>query len=240
MEALLGFFQGLLTVVIVIGVILLIAAIIAIIYVVRRVVYAVRGEEYVPIIKRKKPPYEHQDVSAGATAESIRSVLARHMHTETVGKYARAGIAALDDDKRKTEYFRCVLDRKFQHGSLSWDKFAVAADSTHNAVLGNCAALANRVQTFDYLEYRRLERADRNAAHKRGEPLNATQQEQFALMKVALQDMDDLNRANSGLLLEFDKLTAEIGKLTDADVNDESDRIIGEIRTLIDETKYYS
>ena len=242
MDAVMNFFSGLLVVAAIIGVILLIAIVFLIVYVVRHIMFAMRGEEYVPIItvKRKQPAYEHQDVDAGATTDSIRKVLKRYMHTETVGVYARNGMSILEDDERKAAFFHSTLDRKFEHGSLSWEKFAVAANTTHKAVLGNCAALANRIQTFDYLEYRHLTRTERNAAHKRGEPLDATQQEKLALMRSSLADMDALVHANEQLLLELDKLAAELSKLSDVDVNDESDRIVGEIRTLIDETKYYS
>jgi hypothetical protein len=65
--------------------------------------YAVRGEEYVPIIerKRKERPYEHQDIDAGSTAESVRNVLSRYTGVETVGAYARKAISNINDEERK-------------------------------------------------------------------------------------------------------------------------------------------
>ena len=242
MDGVVNILSGLLVVAGIVGVIILVLVIIAIVYIVRRVMYAVRGEEYVPIIerKRKERPYEHQDIDAGSTAESVRNVLSRYTGVETVGAYARKAISNINDEERKAGYLFNVLDAKFERGSLSWEKFAVAGDSSRKAILRNCAALANRIQTFDYVEYRRLERADRNASHQRGEPLNATQQEKFTLMKSTLVDMDTLTGANARLLLELDKLAAELGKLADAGTNERSERIVEEIRTLIDETKYYS
>ena len=242
MDAVWNVLSGLLVVAAVIGIIILIAIVFLIVYAIRRMIFAFRGEEYVPIItrKRKVRPYEHQDIDAGSTAESIRGILRRYVQAETVGAYARRAISNLNDEERKASYLHSVLDAKFQHGSLSWDKFAVAAKSSERAILQNCAALANRIQTFDYVEFRRLERADRNASHQRGEPLDATQKEKYSLMKATIVDMDVIMASNAQLLLELDKLSAELGKLADADTSEKSERIVEEIRTLIDETKYYS
>ena len=144
------------------------------------------------------------------------------------------------DMERKAAYLHSVLDAKFQHGSISWEKFAVAADSSEKAILRNCSALANRLQTFDSAEYKRLERAQRLADRGRGPALDAVDTEKHDLMRSAIADMDALQTSNAQLLLELDKLSVELGKLADADTSEKSDRIVEEIRTLIDETKYYA
>ena len=242
MDAVWGFLSGVLVVAGVIGVIILVLVIFAIIYIVRRVMFAVRGEDYVPLFKFKKKqrPYVHQDVDAGATADSINDVLRRYQQNEMVGKYARKAMSNLADMERKAAYLHSVLDAKFQRGSLSWEKFAVAADSSEKAILRNCSALANRIQTFDSAEYKRLERASRLAERGRGPVLDATDAEKHALLRTSVSDMEAIEHSNAQLLLELDKLSAELGKLADADTSEKSERIVEEIRTLIDETKYYA
>lgn len=242
MDAIWGFLSGILVVAAIVGVIILVLVIFAIIYIVRRVMFAMRGEDYVPLFKFKKKqrPYEHQDVDAGSTADSISDVLRRYQQNEMVGIYARKALSNLSDMDRKTAYLHSVLDAKFQRNSLSWEKFAVAADSTEKAILRNCSALANRVQTFDSAEYKRLERADRLAERGRGPMLDTTDAEKHALMRSVVADMEAIEQSNAQLLLELDKLSAELGKLADADTSEKSERIVEEIRTLIDETKYYA
>ena len=84
MDAIWGFLSGILVVAAIVGVIILVLVIFAIIYIVRRVMFAVRGEDYVPLFKFKKKqrPYVHQDVDAGATADSISDILRRYQQNE--------------------------------------------------------------------------------------------------------------------------------------------------------------
>ena len=64
--------------------------------------------------------------------------------------------------------------------------------------------------------------------------------EKQQVLQQGLDEMDALLQANDQLLTELDRLTFELGKLTDAESNTDGERIVEEIRTLIDETKYYS
>ena len=225
----------------VIGIGASIAIIAGIAWGIRRAVYAVKGEEYKPLLGDKtQHEYEHQDVDAGATTESIANVLKRYTRADVVGKRASAALAALDNEKRKSAAFHAVLEKKFQRGSLSWDKFAVAADLSHDAILRNCAALANRVQVFDRAGYRKKELGHRSSTWRKDDALlDPAAAEKQRVLQEGLDEMDALLASNDRLLTELDKLTFELGKLTDADATADGDHIVEEIRTLIDETKYY-
>ena len=217
-----------------------VAGVFAVFYIGRRIYYAVSGKEYVPLFSgSKQPKYDHQDVEAGSTVETVRKVLNDYAKYDTVGKFAREGRAQLDGVARKSEAFFAILDNKFQSGSLSWDKFAVGADTVQQAVLNNCASLANRIQTFDRADYRKLNRLRRDNQLKNSAPLNATQEEKLAMLEASLAEMDGIIATNDQLLLEFDKLMAELDKLQNADFNEEGERLLQEIRTLIEETRYY-
>ena len=240
MEGIVGVLMGFLIFVAIVGIIGAGAIIFGIVWGVRRALYAVKGEEYKPLIGGKvSHDYEHQDIDAGSTAETITRVLRRYLRVETVGKYARAGLAALENEQKKSANFYGVLDNKFQRNSLSWGKFSVAGEAAHDTILRNCASLANRIQVFDFVEYRRIERVYRNASYRKDVAPNDMQMEKHHLMHTSLSEMDALVASNDKLLLELDKLTAELGTLAGADSSENSDRIVEEIRSLIDETKYY-
>ena len=64
--------------------------------------------------------------------------------------------------------------------------------------------------------------------------------EKQRVLQQGLDDMDAILASTDQLLTELDKLTFELGKLTDMESNANSEHIVEEIRTLIDETKYYS
>lgn len=207
---------------------------------IRRAIYAIKGEEYKPLLGDKtQHDYEHQDVDAGATAESISNMLKRYTHAAVVGERAKEGLAALENDKRKRAAFHAVLEKKFQPNSLSWDKFAVAADMTHDAILRNCAALANRIQVFDRAGYKKDELGHRSSTWRKEQTLDPVEAEKQRVLQEGLDEMDAILKSNDKLLTELDKLTLELGKLSDADTSANTEGIVDEIRTLIDETKYY-
>lgn len=221
------------------GIVVAVLVLFGLFYLLRRLYYSVRGEDYVPLIKPKKSAYNHQDVRNGATIGSITKVLSQYSRLDTVGKYAYSGIKELQSLETKSESFYATLNSKFQRGTITWDKFSVAASGVESTVLNNCALLANRVQTFDRDEYRQLARQIRNAGYRQGVPLDATQQQKWQLLKASLADMEAIIDANGQLLFELDKLAAELDKLQNAGFTEESEKLLDEIRTLIDETKYY-
>ena len=217
------------------------ALIFGLIYGVRRGVYALKGEPYRPLLgPGKDNEYQHQDVDSGANADSVKAVFKRNLSVKGTGPYARSGMEALSSAERKAANFRAVLDTKFEPGSLTWQKFAGAADATSQAVLRNCAELANDIQLFDYEDFSRSERARRKATYRSDAPvLQTTQIEKQSLFHTQMVEMQAICDRNDKLLLELDKLTAELQTLDDTGSSAKSDQLIEEIRTLSAETKYY-
>lgn len=216
------------------------AFVLLVVYAVRRIAAAVRGEEYVPVREGKRPKYDHQDISDGATAKTVENVLKRYRQTPFLDKYARAGIADIENAERRKEEYIAVLNSKFQPNTISWQKFAGAADSAQQAILRNCADLANHVQTFDYTEFRRLDRAFRAATQKRGAPLGPADAEKRQMLLAKLMEMDRLVATNDELSVDLDRLAAELGKLEGIEGGEETQKTIDEIRSLIQEAQYYS
>ena len=225
--------------VVVIGIILAVAITFGVFYLARRLYYALKGDEYVPLIKPKKRAYVHLDPDAGTDAHDIDDVLRRYTNLDIVGKYAKSARNTLASSKRRYDSFFAVLDAKFDKSTISWDKFAVAADSTEQAILHNCATVGNTVQMFDRDEYRRLARLYRMSAQRPGPTTTDLDNQKWWLMQQNLRNMDAIIVANDQLLFELDKLTAELNKLNDVDASEAGDRLLAEIRTLIEETKYY-
>lgn len=217
------------------------AVVVGTLYGIRRLIFAAKGEPYVPLLQSgRKPPYQYLDVDTNVTADSIARILRKYAATDVVGVYAKAALDALERENTKNASFNGVLDSKFTKGSISWEKFASAASGTHEAVVRNCAMLANRVQSFDYANYRAIERLYRRAPWKHDALPTPAQAEQRRLYQQQIGDMNALITSNDNLLVELDKLAAELSRLDSIDTSDGSTRMLEEIRTLIDETKYYS
>lgn len=214
------------------------AAIFGIAYAARRGAYALKGEPYRPLLTSGSG-YEHQDIDSGSDEASIRAVFKRYLQTSGVAKFARTGITTLDSAERKAANFFAILDSKFEPGSITWSKFSVAAQAALEGVLRNCADLANAMQSFDVTDYRRLEQLRRRSLFISNAKLDATQEEQWRLYQVKLSQMQAIQNSSEKLLLELDKLAAELDKLGDIGASAESERLVEEIRQLTEETKYY-
>ena len=183
--------------------------------------------------------YEYLDVDAGTTPERIVQVMRGYVDDPVVGTYAQDAIDTLDSAEFRKRSLHGEIDSKFAEGSISWSRFANTADSALEAIVRNCALLANRVQAFDTVEYMRLEQFFRSGGHSGDEASDRARLQRWRLLEDTRKEMDDIRATNEGLLLELGKLAAELGKLTSTASHDESAQIAEEVSKLVDETKYY-
>ena len=183
--------------------------------------------------------YEYLDVDNGATAESIIKVMRSYEQERVVGFYAGEVINALNMAELRKKSLMSEIDSKFSRRSISWDHFASTATEALDAILRNCALLANRVQSFDVEDYERMERFYRTGGEARNGKQNPARLQRWDLLRETKTEMDDLRSANDGLLLELGKLSSELGKISSNDSTEESSRIADEVRRLAEETKYY-
>ena len=210
-------------------------------YGLRRLFFAAKGEPYVPLLgSQRKRPYRYLDAETGVKPEDITRVLRKYLGVDVVGSYAKNALQAMETAEAKTESFQAVLDSKFTKGSLSWEKFASAGSAVYDAIVRNCTLLANRIQAFDPAEYRSIERSFNRGPWKRTPMPTAAQAERRELYRQSIGEMNSLIVANDNLLLELGKLTAELDKLDSIDSVQSNSRVVEEVRTLIEETKYYS
>ena len=220
-------------------------------------VETVGGETYKSSGKRPKAPegasaatpsgtqghheYTRLDVDAGATNETISAVMRGYVNDPVLGRRARAVIETLGSAEHRRGILFAELDGTFQRGTISWDKFAGPAYAALDSVLRNSALLANRIQAFDSAGYLRLrEDMAAEADGVDGERHRSeTRQRRWELYREMLGSLDTLQDTNEGLLLELDKLAAELSTINGPGQGENSDQIIDEIRRLVDEAKYY-
>ena len=195
------------------------------------IVWAVRKAMSAAKKVGKPPEYEHIDTDGSISEEHVKTILKKYTHRYGVGDLARSGIDALESVSHKRESFYAALDAKFKPQTISWDRCAVDAETAVTALVRGTAQLANGIQAFDSDEYRRMER--------QAKTLDATQQERLGMLQGRLDGMKEIVSGNQRMLLELDKLEAELGKLESDERAGQSEDILAEIRTLTDEMKYY-
>lgn len=183
--------------------------------------------------------YEHLDTSGGADEYDLAEVLKRYVHDPVVGQYASRALDEIEGMSKKKSSLYDIIAGKFEKGSLSWDKFTAVVDAAAQTVLKNTALLANRVQSFDVEEYRTMGSLIQTGGYKSDEIPDDIQEEKWQLLQRSLDDMRGVVAANERLLLELDKFSIELGQLESASNSEVNNNMLDEIRTLIDETKYY-
>lgn len=217
---------------------LLIFALIVFILIVVLIVWAVRKAMAKAKTIGKAPEYQHVDTDGVISSEQVVSILKKYTHRYGVGELARAGINELESAERKRDSFYAALDAKFKPETISWDRFAVGADSALTSIERSTAQLCNGIQAFDSDEYRRLEQNFKSESAT-GTPHDPTQEERLGMLIGRLDGMREIVAANERMLLEMDKLEAELVKLESTERTDRGDEILQEIRTLTEEMKYY-
>ena len=217
---------------------MLVFALIVFVLIVVLIVWAVRKAMAKAKTIGKAPEYQHVDTDGPVSTEQVVSILKKYTHRYAVGDLARAGINAIESADRKRDSFYAALDAKFQPETISWDRFAVGADSALSAIEKATAQLCNGIQSFDSDEYRRLEQNFKSESAT-GVPHDPTQEERLGMLIGRLDGMREIVAGNERMLLEMDKLEAELVKLESTERSDRGDQILQEIRTLTEEMKYY-
>ena len=150
-----------------------------------------------------------------------------------VGSYADEASGQIETMERRHQRLYRVIESTFGETSLSAGKFCAVADSARSTLLRNCALLANRIQAFDVDAYRKSKRRLPGA----GESTLAN--EQLAVYEDALSDMREVLEANERLLLEMGKLEMELSDLQGDDTREDNTKMLDEVKSLVEQTKYY-
>jgi hypothetical protein len=189
---------------------------------------------------RKNSEYDpHQlDVDHG-TADQAIQVMERYSKADLVGPVAQAAKMQLESVKVKQTALHSLIGRKFSEGSISYDKFASAVDAAVTTIVKNNLILANRIQTFDVKDYRRMEQLVANGMYLKDKVPNEIQEERFRMHEENKNAMDSIVTANERLLLELDRFSVEVGKMDTYETSEANAAMIEEIRKLIEQTKYY-
>lgn len=181
-------------------------------------------------------PYAYLDAQKGVSPENLTKVVQGFVPDEALGEAATDVLQTLDRQKLLRTDILALLRKEFDENSLTWDKFSVPVQTACDGIIANSVHIANRMQAFDSAEYLRLDRIDRAG----GLEGRDTESRRLEVMRTVLSEMKELQDANDRLLLELEKLQAELNKLLGREADDSADAIAAEIRELVEDTKYYA
>lgn len=192
-----------------------------------------------PATPRPRRPFTYLDADGEVTPEAIVQAVTPYQDERVVGAYAHEIVVCLGMADRRRQSLYSQIDREFADSGISWDHFMTTARAALDAIVRNCALLANRVQTFDVEDYARMEQFYRTGGEMRNGRQDPARLERWKLLMDTKAEMDDIRSANEGLLLELDKLSVELDKLAGNDPSRSNAQIADEVRRLVDETKFY-
>ncbi len=126
-----------------------------------------------------------------------------------------------------------ILEQRFTKGTLSWDKFHSVVSAAEQSAVKNVAIMASRMQLFDEKEYGKL-------LHYREDDIpDDIQKERLGLYQKNLGDIRNTVALNEKILFQLDALSMELSSSAFDEGASRNDMLLKEIKTLIDETKYY-
>lgn len=180
-----------------------------------------------------EPEYHLLETGQVSDTEDVLPYLKSMGELPVVGSYADEASGQIETMERRHQRLYRVIESTFGETSLSAGKFCAVADSARSTLLRNCALLANRIQAFDVDAYRKSKRRLPGA----GESTLAN--EQLAIYEDALSDMREVLEANERLLLEMGKLEMELSDLQGDDTREDNTKMLDEVKSLVEQTKYY-
>ena len=173
------------------------------------------------------------------SVDDLKRVLGEYEKSLVVGTYAKHAIAELESAEVKRAHLYETIGSKFQEGSLTWMKFAEVVDAATNAIVHNSSILARRIQTFDVDDYNRTTRNSITGLFRRSTIPESLREEKREVYEMSLNDMRGIVAANERLLIELDKFKNEMSQLETSANAEVNNRLLEEVNTLVEETKYY-
>ena len=174
-----------------------------------------------------------------AKLETAYETLRAYSETEVVGPIARSALAEVKLAMRKYPVMLEIIGERFPAGSLTHGKFASAVEAAISAIADNSARLANKMSLFDVAEYRNLRYLIASGAYKDDNIPDEIQLERHELLLANKEGMNEVVAANERILLELERFTVEMGQVSPDALDEDAEEMVGEIRRLTEELRFY-
>ena len=165
------------------------------------------------------------------SVEGIRQEMKHYLGSGVFGQVARASLDELDKCEKMQAGVDEVLDRKFEKGSLTYQKFDSIAKAAQDTILANMVNMLNRMKVIDDGVYARLQN------YKHDDIPDDIQIQQLELYNKNIAAVKEKRNQNEGLIYKLDELRIELAASEAADAA--GIKAYAEIDTLIKQIEYY-
>lgn len=178
----------------------------------------------------RKAEHKFLDTSSYSVAE-IREAMVLYQNSRLFGAVAQSSLEQLGKCEELEGRIEEILLRKFDRGSLTYQKFAGITGAAKEAVLANTAGMLNRMRIIDDREYAKLQN------YQNDDIPDEIQIQRLELYNKNIQAVREQRNQNEGILFKLDELMLE---LASSEVFDASKiQAYQEIDDLIKQIKYY-
>ena len=165
------------------------------------------------------------------SVEGIRQEMKHYLGSGVFGQVARASLDELDKCEKMQAGVDEVLDRKFEKGSLTYQKFDSIAKAAQDTILANMVNMLNRMKVIDDGVYARLQN------YKHDDIPDDIQIQQLELYNKNIAAVKEKRNQNEGLIYKLDELRIELAASEAGDAA--GIKAYAEIDTLIKQIEYY-
>ena len=165
------------------------------------------------------------------SVEGIRQEMKHYLGSGVFGQVARASLDELDKCEKMQAGVDEVLDRKFEKGSLTYQKFDSIAKAAQDTILANMVNMLNRMKVIDDGVYARLQN------YKHDDIPDDIQIQQLELYNKNIAAVKEKRNQNEGLIYKLDELRIELAASEAVDAAGIT--AYAEIDTLIKQIEYY-
>lgn len=163
--------------------------------------------------------------------EDIRVELSQYRDSTLFGQVAQSSLEQLTKCEGLLQEIEEILKRKFDAGSITYQKFHSIAVTAKNAILTNMAGMLNRMRVIDDKEYRKLQN------YQNDDIPDDIQLPRLELYNKNIEAVKEQRNQNEKLLYKMDELMLELAA---SEITDTSQvKAYSEIDTLINQIQYY-
>ncbi|MBR2681956.1 MAG: hypothetical protein IKE22_01655 [Atopobiaceae bacterium] len=172
--------------------------------------------------------------------DELRRALEIQSSLPHVGSYASEALRQIDSARRKHRQVVDMLSTgKLTPGSLAWQRFVSGIDEAEMTIRNNAALVSSACTSFDGNDYAQLSEVVSTGRYREDNVDDDVQIERLHIYQSTIRQLKNIIGNNERILLELDRFASEVSMQAMTPSDESSERMLTEMRVLIDEARRY-
>ena len=172
--------------------------------------------------------------------DELKAALERQSKLPHVGGYAGDAARQVDAARRKRHQIIDMLSTgKLAPGSIAWSRFASGIDEAESTIRRNAALVSSACTSFDGSDYAQLYESVSTGTYRNDNIDDEIQVERLRIYQETIAQLKAIVGNNERFLLELDRFASEVSMQAMTPSDESSERMLSEMRVLIEEARRY-